>query len=197
MAGTGRTIMQVSAMRTNGLIGTFGLAMLGALALAFASTTGAFAQNPESSPPPDPTTQRQYDDYRGMQNAQKDLQDGVDALKSGDYESAELKFKAVLAYDPDNATVLYFMGITEIGLGDLAQAQGYLKEAVDVKRDYYEAREVLAMVSINIGDLAEAQIQLDDLWDLRDKCAANGCEDLETLTQMIAKVQTALRNAVR
>ena len=167
--------------------------------LAMASIAGnASAQSTRYIPPELPAAQETPSNIIRLQKeAEKALQRGVEALKSGDYVTAEQNFETVLEFDPDNENVNYFMALAKIGNNNKQEATKFLKTAIKSNSNFFAARETLALVSVELGDYPEAIKQRDALRAQRDKCTENSCADLGKLNLAVAKVESALRAAAQ
>jgi len=184
-------------MRKNSLPGNTALALIG-LACLVTTPAGAGGSAGIIETNRGAAEQRKgdtLDQLKLLHDAEDALQEGVEALKAGDYELAEQMFDVVLSYDQDNAMVHYFMALAMAGQGEMTAAMGHLKTTVRYDPSHVDARETLALIAIEMGDTAEAQEQLEALVEMRDRCSARGCQDLDALDYAVTRVQSAVQSA--
>ncbi|HXI88059.1 MAG TPA: tetratricopeptide repeat protein [Parvularculaceae bacterium] len=127
---------------------------------------------------------------------QKAYQEGIEALKTEDYKTAERKFGEVLSVAPDHPEANYYMGLAKVGRGKSKDAVRYFKRAIKARSNFVEARERLAIVSIDLGKPDDAREQLDGIKKLQADCDAAGadCSDAfkARIVQAINTVEAAL-----
>jgi tetratricopeptide (TPR) repeat protein len=96
---------------------------------------------------------------------------GVDARLRGEPEQAAAIFEEILASDPENAEAHYNLARAQVELGALAEAEGHLRRALEIRPDFFDAHFNLAVMLGRRGDdegaaqhLARAvEIDPDDL----------------------------------
>ena len=102
--------------------------------------------------------------------------EGVEALQSGDYDTAVKKFTIVLKAYPGHPATNYLMGMAKDGQGKPKAALRYFRRAVREHPEFVEAREQLAMTYVALGKTDNAEEQLEDLQDMLSKCENTECE---------------------
>jgi predicted O-linked N-acetylglucosamine transferase (SPINDLY family)/ADP-heptose:LPS heptosyltransferase/glycosyltransferase involved in cell wall biosynthesis len=83
------------------------------------------------------------------------LKIGIDRLNAGEFVEAAKIYQQILQVQPDNFNALYLAGVTAFHLDRLAEAIGYLQQAISLKSDHAEAYKKLA-------DIYEKQGNRDD-----------------------------------
>lgn len=124
-----------------------------------------------------------------------DLNAGIEAMKAGDYATAEEKFAKILDEVPDHPQTNYLMARVKLQQGQVEDCVSHLNTAVRKDRDFIEARELLALVEATRGNKDAAREQLSALIELRDKCTArkSKCKlDKARLNEAIARVEGVL-----
>ena len=164
----------------------FGFGSLAAMLLALASAPPASASGggggggggmPSIEAP-------QYDPVVEYQN-------GIAALKGGDFKAAERDFDHVLDVAPKNADALSMMGLAKSGKGDLKGAQRYFERALKADPQQILARRELAVTLAKTGQADKANAELATLKARSDACAGT-CPDAGDLKAAIEAVGSAL-----
>lgn len=128
-------------------------------------------------------------------DVEKAFADGIDALKAGDYETAEKKFGEVLLAAPTHPEANYYMALSKIGVGKPKNAVRYLEKAIKARGAFVEARQKLALVKIELGDPDAAREQAAAIEALKEQCAATGdCDQayVDRVESAIIKIRDAL-----
>lgn len=110
-----------------------------------------------------------------MQNAvggqqeqpQREINNGLEAYKQGDYIDASLQFDQALKSDPDQPQALYYNGMSFYYLHQYNDAlKQFQKVLKDKKSQYYEASQwQIAIIYIESGDVRQARKTLNDIID--------------------------------
>jgi len=110
-----------------------------------------------------------------MQNAvggaqeqpQREINDGLEAYKQGDYRDATLQFDQALKSDPGQPQALYYNGMSFYYLHQYNDAlKQFQKVLKDKKSQYYEASQwQIAIIYIESGDVRQALKTLNDIID--------------------------------
>ncbi|QUD87829.1 tetratricopeptide repeat protein [Phenylobacterium montanum] len=120
-----------------------------------------------------------------------EYQNGIAALKGGDYKAAERDFDHVLDVAPKNADALSMMGLAKSGKGDLKGAQRFYERALKVDPQQILARRELAVTLAKTGQADKANTELATLKARSDACAGS-CADAADLKAAIDAVSAAL-----
>lgn len=84
------------------------------------------------------------------------IDQGLEAMDSGDIEAAETSFLAVLEEEPENVYALFNMGLIEAERARVDLAEGYYRSAVEQDPSYVPALYNLALLRAEKGDAVEA-----------------------------------------
>ncbi len=127
-------------------------------------------------------------------DAAESYREGVEALKAGDYRTAEKRFEEVLSVAKDMPEANYYMGLAKVGREKDKASVRFFNRAIKERPDFIEAREQVALVYIRTERPEEAEKQLVALKDMLASCANNGCEEvvMTRTEQAIANVEAAL-----
>ncbi len=120
-----------------------------------------------------------------------EYQNGIAALKGGDYKAAERSFDHVLDVAPRNADALSMMGLAKSGKGDLKGAQRFYERALKSDPQQILARRELAVTLAKTGQADKAQAQLASLQARSGACAGT-CPDAADLKAAIDAVNAAM-----
>ena len=88
----------------------------------------------------------------------KTLQQGITALKEGNFKEAERLYCEILRTNPTNPYANHNLGITLHALGKLNEAETSFKKAVTLKQDYLEAYNYLGITLQKLRKLNEAEV---------------------------------------
>jgi Tfp pilus assembly protein PilF len=123
-----------------------------------------------------------------------EYQNGVTALKGGDYRAAERDFDHVLDVAPKNVDALFLMGLARSGKGDLKGAERSYEKALKFDPQQIPARRELAVTWAKLGQADKAKTELATLQARSDACAGT-CADAADLKAAIDAVGAALSPA--
>ena len=123
-------------------------------------------------------------------DAAKEYQKGLDALKAGDYKTADSSFNHVLEVAPKNLGGLLGSGLAKTGLQDFKGASTAYKGALGVDGNNILALRGYALSLVSLGDADGAGKQLDVLKKRAAACA-DTCADAAALKAAIAAVESA------
>jgi tetratricopeptide (TPR) repeat protein len=115
----------------------------------------------------------------------KSYQEGVKALKAGDYEKAIRHFKDVLQVSPRETNTNYLLGLSYIGADEPKKARRPLETAVKDDTAPPDAHLQLGLIYLKLDERDKAIERHEALAQLIAKCEA-GCTD-----DRRAKLQTA------
>jgi tetratricopeptide (TPR) repeat protein len=103
---------------------------------------------PDPGLPTTMSTTSDYEFYFGMVN-----------YKRKEYSEAISKWEALYAANPQNDTVIYFLGVANLANGNARQATNYLKMAQDFDQSvfYEDTRYYLALALLKENKIEEAQ----------------------------------------
>ncbi len=116
---------------------------------------------------------------------------GVAALEAGDFKEAESAFRKVVKAAPKNAESHYMLGLARLGRENLRGARDAFRAALKRKQRMIQARAHLGATLARMGDKEGAQSELDVLLARQTACAEK-CRDVDTLSQAIEIIQTAM-----
>jgi tetratricopeptide (TPR) repeat protein len=111
----------------------------------------------------------------------------VEYIQSKDYVRAVPLLRDVLARREQDPASNLMMGVAQIGLGDLREAQRHLVRAVSEKPDLADAIGRLGWVQARLGNADEAAKQRQKLVSLKDRCKA-ACPDASAIESGIALI---------
>ena len=134
------------------------------------------------------------DAYESLEkDLEKALQEGMDAMQAGDYETADAMFEIILERNPNQPQVNYYMAVVKIGEGDMPSSVPYLDTAIAADPDYVEPRYLLAKIALMTGDTDVAQAQLGALKEIQAACQSGGCEaNTNLLPAAVSELEGAL-----
>lgn len=138
-----------------------------ALALAFGTAGSALAAGSSSSSTPKSSA---YDD-------------GVAAVKSGDFKRAISLFQKVVAKDSRNADAWNWIGFSQRNLGHFDRSLAAYEKALAIDPGHRGALEYLGELYLQTGKLDKARAQLERL----DKACLLGCEEFDDLKKAIKR----------
>lgn len=92
---------------------------------------------------------------------------GYIAFQEGNFRQAGLDLKKALEQDPGSAETLYWLGATELKLGETDIAVGYLEKAIALKPDHASAHYTLAQAYARSGKQEKAAEQHAEFQRLR------------------------------
>ena len=95
------------------------------------------------------------------------LSEAVDAIESGDNESAAVKLRSLLERDPENPDAHYHLARVLIAQGDTAEARTVLEAGAEKAPLSTRIKLMLARLQIADGSPAEAAVLLDGILTLR------------------------------
>ena len=81
------------------------------------------------------------------ENMRIQLNLGMFGVQSGQFDKAEVRFKTVLADNPNQAEALYFMGYIESQRGNNAKAVEYLDKALENASDENLKNEIIQFIN--------------------------------------------------
>lgn len=111
----------------------------------------------------------------------------VEYIQSKDYVRAVPLLRDVLAMREQDPASNLMMGVAQIGLGDLREAQRHLVRAVSEKPDLVEAISRLGWIQARLGNADEAARQRKKLVNLKDACKAV-CPEASAIDSGIALI---------
>ncbi|MBI1187903.1 MAG: tetratricopeptide repeat protein [Alphaproteobacteria bacterium] len=109
-------------------------------------------------------------------NPARDYQEGVTALRAGDYPLAVRKLRAVLRAAPDNADVNFAYALALIGNGDARDARRPLERVVRSENPPPDAYMQLGRIYLDMDRRDDAEAQRDALAAMMAACDA-ACSD--------------------
>lgn len=80
------------------------------------------------------------------------LRSGVEYYQAGDLNSAAIQFRNVLQEEPAHARARYYLGVTQLQLGDLERARRDLERARDLEYDAHNVVPALQQVYAALGE---------------------------------------------
>jgi TolA-binding protein len=81
----------------------------------------------------------------------------IESYKNKNYLAAAAGFSDVISKDPQNTSSRFFMGITQMALGNYEQSKSFLKEVISRQDEYIkEARWYLGLAYLKTGDSEKA-----------------------------------------
>src|SRR4029453_10610488 len=95
------------------------------------------------------------------QTAQQDYEAGVAARHAGDPEEALRRLGRAAQSEPRNADIHLQLGLAQLALGHLDEAEAAFRRTLDLAPDYADAKLGLARVAQRRGDWAAAIAELD------------------------------------
>ena len=120
-----------------------------------------------------------------------EYQDGLAALKAGDYKAAERDFDHVLDVAPDNAPTLFLMGLAQSGQGNFRGAQRSYTHSLRADPKPVAVRRELALTWIKLGQPDKARAELATLQTRASACAGT-CPDAADLQAAIDAINAGL-----
>ena len=111
----------------------------------------------------------------------------VEYIQSKDYVRAVPLLRDVLAMREQDPASNLMMGVAQIGLGDLREAQRHLVRAVSEKPDLVDAIGRLGWVQARLGNADEAARQRQKLVSLKDGCKG-ACPQASAIESGIALI---------
>lgn len=107
------------------------------------------------------------DESAGILLGQIHLKAGSDRLipdiRNNYEEVRDLWFKKGLSFDHNNISLLFFLALIEIELGNCTKARGYLKRLLEMDPSNIKYRYFLSVVKLSVGDRDSALQELKDL----------------------------------
>ena len=94
------------------------------------------------------------------------FEQGVAAVKAGNYERAIVLLQKVVAVEPKNADAWNFIGFSHRKLDDLDRALPAYNKALAIDPKHRGANEYLGELYLRIGDLVKAEERLEKLDDI-------------------------------
>jgi tetratricopeptide (TPR) repeat protein len=144
------------------------------LTLGLVSTALAAGSSSSSSKPARPTTYNQ----------------GVKAVKAGDYARALGLLQKVVQGSPNNADAWNYIGFSHRNLKQFDQSLAAYRKALAIDPDHRGANEYLGELYLQTGDLTKAKERLAKLDDL----CTFGCEEYDDLKQAIKTYEAAKKS---
>ncbi len=141
------------------------------LTLGLASTAMAAGTSSPSSRPAKPSTYQQ----------------GVTAVKAGNYGQALGLLQKVVRADPRNADAWNYIGFSHRNLKQFDQALAAYNKALAIEPEHRGANEYLGELYLQKGDLEKARERLKTL----DDACMFGCDEYDDLKQAIKKYEAA------
>ena len=137
------------------------------LALSMAIAAPAFAAgSPSTSTPPSPRST---------------FDDGVKAVKRGDFDKAAGLFEKVVRRQPDNADAWNYLGFSHRNLGDYDDSLAAYQKALAIDPDHRGANEYLGELYLKMDQPDKAKERLSRLADI---CGVD-CEEYDDLKMAI------------
>lgn len=174
-------------------------AMIAAPALA--QDAGSAPATPDAmpyiAPPPStpPDSGWNADDYRTQTGPTvSQLDRGVRALKSGNFQLAETSLTKALKTHSDDGLVNFYMGVAQMGLGKWDAARSHLEIAYREDMTHPDPASRLGVAYARLGNTAGAQAQRTALLAMADEC--NGkCKLAPFIVSGIRMIDEALVDA--
>ncbi len=141
------------------------------LTLGLASTAMAAGTSSPSSRPAKPSTYQQ----------------GVTAVKAGDYGRALSLLRKVVRAKPRDADAWNYIGFSHRNLNQFDQALAAYNKALAIEPEHRGANEYLGELYLQKGDLEKARERLKTL----DDACTFGCDEYDDLKQAIKKYEAA------
>jgi Tfp pilus assembly protein PilF len=126
---------------------------------------GPGAGQPEGGAAAAPRPARQPTQSEMVQYRQS-VEKGVELLNSGQFREAAGELSIAAGIQPENVSVLLFLGTAQARSGQYELAQRVLKQAVDLQPDNPAGHYELAQVSISLADLDQAKMHSQIALDL-------------------------------
>ena len=117
-------------------------------------------------------------------------QQGVSAVKAGNYGRALGLFEKVVRANPRNADAWNYIGFSHRNLKQLDQALAAYTKALAIDPEHRGANEYLGELYLQTGDLEKARARLKTL----DSACIFGCEEYDDLKQAIKKYEAARKS---
>ena len=117
-------------------------------------------------------------------------QQGVSAVKAGDYGRALGLLQKVVRAKPRNADAWNYIGFSHRNLKQLDQALAAYTKALAIDPEHRGANEYLGELYLQTGDLEKARARLKTL----DSACIFGCEEYDDLKQAIKKYEAARKS---
>lgn len=114
----------------------------------------------------------------------------VEYIQDKDFVRAVPLLRDVLARRQQDPASNLMMGVAQIGLGDLREAQRHLARAVSEKPDLVDAIGRLGWVSARLGNADDAARQRQKLVSLKDRCKG-ACPEASAIESGIALIDGA------
>ncbi len=141
------------------------------LTLGLASTAMAAGTSSSSSRPAKPSTYQQ----------------GVTAVKAGNYGQALGLLQKVVRANPRNADAWNYIGFSHRNLKQFDEAMAAYTKALAIEPEHRGANEYLGELYLQRGDLKKARERLKTL----DDACMFGCDEYDDLKQAIKKYEAA------
>ena len=91
-------------------------------------------------------------------NLNNDYSDAIANYKKGNYSTAIAGFNAVLERDPSSKPAMFFMGLSQLAIGNLEKSAGFLSPVAAGSGDYgKEAEWYLGLTYLKEGDITRAK----------------------------------------
>jgi len=127
-------------------------------------------------------------------NAVEEYRNGLAALQSSDYRTADKDFSHVLEVDPKDADTLFGMGLAKAGEKDPKSAAKFYDRALKADGQHIGARRELAITDVQLGEPDKAKVELAAL-QARASACGDTCPDAQQLKASVAAVQAAITPA--
>ncbi len=114
----------------------------------------------------------------------------VEYIQNKDYVRAVPLLREVLKMREQDPASNLMMGVAQIGLNDLREAQRYLGRAISEKPDLVDAIGRLGWVQARLGNVDDAAKQRIKLTSLKDRCNA-ACPEASAIDGGIALIDSA------
>ncbi len=114
-------------------------------------------------------------------------QQGVSAVKSGNYGRALGLLQKVVRADPRNADAWNYIGFSHRNLKQFDKALAAYTKALAIEPEHRGANEYLGELYLQRGDLEKARERLKTL----DDACTFGCDEFDDLKQAIKKYEAA------
>jgi TolA-binding protein len=127
----------------------------------------------------------------------RDYQEATKLYQDGKYEQARQKLKTFVERHPEHAGGNLVMGLTQIQLGDFAQAQIFFRQTVKIDANQVAARGWLGAINAALGDVPGAAEQKAALDAMKAACAGTcpKAGDIDVAIDRIVQNQQAAAQA--
>lgn len=118
-------------------------------------------------------------------STQKDMNDGLNLYKEGDYWGANEEFEKALSLEPDNGQALYYSGMSHFYNNDYANALRLFNQLLKNKNSVYyqSAQWQIAVIQIRQGETKDATRTLSRIIDENGTYRKQAEDEIQKLNQ--------------